>query len=64
MRDPERIEEFMNELGKLWKENLPDIRFGQLLCIIPFKRDIFFMEESEFLAEVKDYIESIKKKEN
>lgn len=64
MRDPERIMLFLEELGKLWKENLPDWRFGQFLCNIPFKRDIFFMEENEFLAEVKDYIESIKKKEN
>ena len=31
MRDPERIEPFMTEIGKLWKENCPDWRFGQLI---------------------------------
>lgn len=31
MRDPERIEPFMQEIGKLWKENCPDWRFGQLI---------------------------------
>ena len=31
VRDPNRIEPFMNELGKIWKENVPDWRFSQLI---------------------------------
>lgn len=31
MRDPNRIDPFLNELGKLWKENCPDWRFLQLI---------------------------------
>ena len=31
MRDPNRIEPFLQELGKIWKEECPDWRFGQLI---------------------------------
>ena len=51
MRDPERIDKFLAELGKRWKE-VPDWRFGQLMTNIKFERDPFFMEEDEFLAAV------------
>ena len=31
MRKVERIDTFCNELAKIWKENCPDWRFGQLM---------------------------------
>lgn len=48
MRDPNRIEPFLAEIAKLWHK-VPDGRFGQLICNIPFKRDPFYMEDDEFL---------------
>ena len=30
MRDPDRIEPFMNILTKVWKENCPDWRFRSI----------------------------------
>ena len=54
MRDPDRIEPFFAELARLW-HRVPDWRFGQLICNIPFERDPFFMEEDEFLDCVKKY---------
>lgn len=48
MRDPNRIEPFLEELAKMWRI-VPDWRFGQLICNIPFDRDPFFIEEDEFL---------------
>ena len=60
MRDPNRIDPFLEELGKLWKE-YPDFRFGQLLKNVFGDRDPFYLEEYEFLARVKTYVESMKK---
>lgn len=51
MRDPKRIDKFLAQLGEYWKK-VPDWRFGQLICNIPFTRDPFFLEEDEFLNEV------------
>lgn len=48
MRDPNRIEPFLADIAKLWHK-VPDWRFGQLIRNIPFKRDLFYMEEDEFL---------------
>lgn len=52
MRKPDRIEPFLAELAKYWHK-VPDWRFGQLICNIPFERDPFFMEEKEFMENVK-----------
>ena len=59
MRDPERINKFLMELGKRW-EKVPDWRFGQLITNIKFERDPFYMEEDEFLAAVDKTFEELK----
>lgn len=53
MRDINRIDPFLKELGLLWKKN-PDLRFGQLIYIIADEigRDIFFPEEKEWLNKI------------
>lgn len=53
MRDINRIDPFLKELGEIWKMNCPDWRFGQLICNLPYDRDPFFMEEDEFMMTVK-----------
>lgn len=58
MRDKNRIEPFMKELGDIWKENVPDWRFGQLMINIiddldDKKIDIFLLEENELIDEIK-----------
>lgn len=56
MRDINRIEPFLKELGDIWKQ-VPDWRFGQLMSNVlnSMPRDPFFMEEDELLAYFKDY---------
>ena len=49
---------FKAELGQISEVTqddleVPDWRFGQLICNIPFDRDPFFMEEAEFLGCIK-----------
>lgn len=63
MRNKDRIEPFLNEIGKLWKEKVPDWRFAQLLVnFLPYLQnkvgDIWFVEEDEFLEHFKNYFKS------
>ena len=57
MRKVERIDTFCNELAKVWKENCPDWRFGQLMVNVlnSMPKDPFFPEEDEMLQFFKDF---------
>lgn len=57
MRDINRIEPFMQELTKIWKEKCPDWRFGQLMVNVlnSLPRDPFFYEEDEILKEFEKF---------
>ena len=67
MRDPQRIEPFLKELGKYWSK-VPDWRFGQLICNvfgeIAVKRDPFFIEEGEMLSIFAEYFREGDEKTN
>jgi hypothetical protein len=56
MRDINRIDTFLEELGKEWKK-VPDWRFGQLMVNVlgACKRDPFFIEEPEMLKHFQDF---------
>lgn len=57
MRDPNRIDPFLQELGTIWKEECPDWRFGQFICNvfgeIPY--DTFYIEDKNMISEIKKY---------
>lgn len=58
-RDINRIDPFLQELGKVWKEKCPDWRFGQLMFNIMRVMEThsavpFYMEEDEFLNYVTE----------
>ena len=61
MRDKERIDSFLKEVGILWKKNVPDWRFMQLICNLQSAcgSDMFYMEEDRFLAHLRNYFDSI-----
>ncbi len=57
MRDAERIEPFMREMGELWKEKVPDWRFGQLMFnFFSALGDPFYYEEDELLEAFRAYL--------
>lgn len=62
MRDPNRIDKFLAKLGEQWKK-VPDWRFGQFICNIPFDRDPFHVEDDEFLTFVAKLFEPTEIKE-
>lgn len=56
MRNPDRIEPFLEEMGALWKEKCPDCRFGQLMFNF-FARlgDPFYYEDDELMVAYRAY---------
>lgn len=66
MRKIERIEPFMKELAKIWIEECPDWRFGQLISNVlnSFEIDPFFIEEDEMLERFKKYFKYEDKNDN
>lgn len=60
MRNPNRIYDFCIQLANIWEENVPQWRFGQLICNVFGEmtsngRDPFFPEEEEMIKIFKDY---------
>lgn len=60
MRDKKRIKIFCNELANIWEENVPQWRFGQLICNVFGQmategKDPFFPEEDEMINYIKNY---------
>lgn len=57
MRDMNRIDLFLNELEKIWKEECPDWRFMQLICNLQSAcdSDLFYLEENQLLEYAKKY---------
>lgn len=61
MRDPKRIDKFCDEFGRIWKDNVPDWRFGQLISNFEYWLkgkgiDMFFPEEKEILRLFKEFL--------
>lgn len=57
MRDPKRIYAFCNQLAALWATEVPDWRFGQLICNVlgTSKIDPFFLEENDMMKLFEKY---------
>lgn len=66
MRDPNRIDDFLLQFGKIWKEQCPDWRFGQLISnvFIQMNFDPFMLEEDEMIYEIEKYFGLINKTSN
>lgn len=57
MRDPNRIDGILKQLGELWKK-VPYWRLGQLLCNIQRNEghDLFFYEDEELIGAIKNLL--------
>ena len=57
MRDPNRLDNFYENLKKLHKENVPDWRFGQLISNFQswYGNDIFYLEENQFMSKLNEF---------
>lgn len=56
MRDPERIDEILNELREVWTAN-PDLRLGQLIVNVvnpkESSQEVFYVEDEEFRSRLR-----------
>lgn len=62
MRDLKRIDKFCDEFKSIWKNNVPDWRFGQLISNFEYwlkgkEIDMFFPEEKEILRLFKEFLD-------
>lgn len=56
MRDPNRIDPFLKELGEIWKTQCPDWRFGQFIYnVVLDTGDPFYLEDDKMLERIKEY---------
>lgn len=56
MRDKKRLDKFYEEMKEIHSKSFQDWRFGQLMYnFIAEYGDPFFLEEDEFIAELKKY---------
>lgn len=60
MRDPERLDEFYDELKRIHKEKFPDWRVGQFWMNVLGEmqgtgKDPFFPEEQEMIEFIRKY---------
>ena len=55
-RDPQRIDEFLGELERIWKQH-PDTRLGQLLlgCVEGEADRLFYMEDEILLEKLREH---------
>lgn len=68
MRDPERLDNFYNEIKEIHKNNYPDWRIGQffnnfLAWHCNKYGDFFYVEDAKFVERFNEYINSLKGKE-
>lgn len=65
MRNPDRLDDFYNELKRIHKKSFPDMRFGQLMSNFfgwlysEKKRDCFFPEEDEMIEHLREYANTV-----
>ena len=63
MRNPNRIEDFCDDLAAAW-HRIPDWRFGQLIenCFIAMKNDKiepFYLEDNEMINYIIKYLNNV-----
>ena len=59
MRNPDRLDDFYKELGRIHKEYFPDWRYGQFIVnfLRWYGRDPFFLEEDAMLKKIYEFVE-------
>ncbi len=56
MRDQNRIDAFCSELAAYWHK-VPDWRFGQFVSNVLTKCDLFYIEDDDFLNDMKKFFD-------
>ena len=54
MRNPERIDNILERLRTIWKEN-PDLRLGQLMLAVIKMDRLFYVEDEALIQALENY---------
>lgn len=54
MRDINRIDKILEEVGKVWKKH-PDLRLGQLLLNVARDPVLYYLEDDEIVEILKEF---------
>lgn len=54
MRDPQRIDNILERLKTVWKDN-PDLRLGQLLLAVVKMDRLFYIEDEVLIQTLENY---------
>lgn len=54
MRDPNRIDNILQQVGEVWKQN-PDLRLGQLLLNCMSDPMLYYVEDDKLVEVVRSY---------
>jgi len=59
MKDPQKIDKFLEEFGRIWKEQCPNWNFGQIVSnLIREYGDLTNTNEEVMLVKIKDYFKT------
>ena len=62
MRDPKRIKDFCDRLAVAWENNVPDWRFGQMICNVfgemAIEQDPFFPEDDKMIEYIEGFFQN------
>ena len=63
MRDSNRLDNSYEEIKELHRMLSPDLRIGQFLlnCIESQSKDLYYMEDREFIQKLRDYVKEVRK---
>ena len=54
MRDPNRIDEVLQQLAVLWKET-PDLRLGQLILNVMQDIQLYYIEDADLISTLEHH---------
>ena len=63
MRDSNRLDNSYEEIKELHRMLSPDLRIGQFLLnfIESQSKDLYYMEDREFIQKLRDYVKEVRK---
>lgn len=62
MRDINRIDRILNEIGTIWKQ-YPDLRLGQLILNVINDPALYYIEDEELVELLKQTYSNLNKKD-
>lgn len=62
MKSPKSKKEILEKFGEIWETEVPEWRFGQLICNLKRRYDdtLFYLDDDELLEKMTIFFEELK----